>query len=151
MFPTKCEGQNDRMERPVISCFGQHLDFELEFATKISISILPALLRFLYLPHSFHRRYVSCMYNTPNIYIYIYIQRERENISNKYTIYSIYGLFGIFRLISNILNTFCNRSHTLVLLLPEFIPPTVSITIQLDCQFDRIIKRLCLFPSQTSS
>ena len=76
MFPTKCQGQNDRMGRPVISCFRQNLDFSIGFATKISTLTLPPLLRFLCLINSFYRKYVSCVYNI-------------SNISNIYSIYSI--------------------------------------------------------------
>ena len=36
ILATKCQGQNDRMGRPVISCVCQLLDFSLRFATKIS-------------------------------------------------------------------------------------------------------------------
>ena len=76
MFPTKCQGQNDRMGRTVISCFHQNLDFSIGFATKIS-NFTPPLLRFLCLINSFYRRYVPCMYNI-------------SNISNRYPIYPIY-------------------------------------------------------------
>ena len=41
MFPTKCQGQSDRIGCPVISCFRQHLDFSVGFATKILNFNLP--------------------------------------------------------------------------------------------------------------
>ena len=76
MFPTKCQGQNHRMGRTVISCFHQHLDFSIWFAIKISYINSP-FLRFLCLVYSFYTRYVPCMYNI-------------SNISNSYPICPIY-------------------------------------------------------------
>ncbi len=66
MFPTKCQGQNDRMGRAVISCFCQNLQFWLYFAIKTSIFKLRPLLRFLCLINSFYRRYVCCIHNRSN-------------------------------------------------------------------------------------
>ena len=62
MFPTKCKGQNDRMGRPVISCFCQNLDFSIGFATKISNFTLPPPFHFLCLINSFYKRCVFCIY-----------------------------------------------------------------------------------------
>ena len=66
MFPTKPQGQNDRMARAVISCFCQNLQFRLYFASKTLIFKLRPLLRFLYLINSFYRRYVCCIHNRSN-------------------------------------------------------------------------------------
>ena len=66
MFLTTCQGQNDRIERAVIWCFCQNLQFRLNFAIKTSIFKLRPLLRFLCLINSFYRRYVSSMYNRSN-------------------------------------------------------------------------------------
>ena len=68
MFPTKWQGQNDRMGRPVISFFRQNLDFSIGSATEIENFTLPTpLLCFLCLINSFYKRYVPCMYNRYNI------------------------------------------------------------------------------------
>ena len=94
MFPTKCQGQNDRMGRTVMSCFCQILDFIIGFATKISIFKHPPLLRFLCLINSFYRRYVSCMYNISNI----------SNIYQIYPIYPIYWRLTIKKIVFRELN-----------------------------------------------
>ena len=75
MFPTKCQGQKDRMGRTVMSCFCQNLDFIIGTATKTSFFKCPPPLRFLCLINSFYRRYVSCMYNRSN-------RSNRSNILN---------------------------------------------------------------------
>ena len=86
MFPTKCQGQNDRIGHLVKSRVCQNLDFSIGFAIKISIFILTPLLRFLCLINSFYRRYASCMYY---IYIYIYVYRLYPTKINRYPIYPI--------------------------------------------------------------
>ena len=73
MFPTKCQGQNDRMGRLVISCFRQNLDFSIGFATKISIFTLPPPFAFS-LSNQFILQEV-CLLRVQYIYIYIYILR----------------------------------------------------------------------------
>jgi len=77
MFPTKCQVQNDRIDRAVISCFCQNLQFRLYFVIKTSIFKLRPLLRFLCLINSFQRRYVSSMYNRSNRF-------NRSNRSNRF-------------------------------------------------------------------
>ena len=68
VFPTKCQGQNKRMECPVVLFVCQTLDLLIGFATtQISMFTLPVLLRFLCLVNSLHKRYVSCIYNISNI------------------------------------------------------------------------------------
>ena len=88
MFPTKFFRQNDRMGRPVISCFCQNLDFSIGFASNIS-NFTPPLLRFLCLINSFYRRYVSCVYTISNI----------PNISPIYPIYFLYSIHSIHSVI----------------------------------------------------
>ena len=68
MFPTKCQGQSNRMGHPVISCVYQNLDFSIGFATTIWIFTVAPLLRFLCLINSFHKRYLSCGNITCPIY-----------------------------------------------------------------------------------
>ena len=85
-FPTKCQGQNDRMGRTVMSCVCQNLDFIIGFAMKTSIFKRPPPLRFICLISLFYGGYVSSMYNRSN----------RSNVSN----------------ISNILTRF-NRSNSI--------------------------------------
>ena len=46
MFPTRSQRQNDRMGRPVISCFCHDLDFSIGFAAKLSICTLSATFSF---------------------------------------------------------------------------------------------------------
>ena len=72
--------QNDCTILDEISCFSQIS--RLYIAS--SISKLRPLVRFLCLINSFYAGVVSCMYN---IYIYIYRERERSNISNVSLIY----------------------------------------------------------------
>ena len=90
MFPTKCQRQNDRMGRPVISCVDQNLDFTIGFVTQVSSFTSPWLLRFLCLINSLYSRYVSCMYNVCNIsnkhLIDIPYMCNVCNISNKHLI-----------------------------------------------------------------
>ena len=75
-FRESAKRQNDRMGRPVMSCFCKDLDFAIGFATHISIFTLPSLLRLLCVINSFYRRCVSRVYNI-------------SNISSKYPIYPI--------------------------------------------------------------
>ena len=66
MCPTKCQGQNDRMGRTVISCFCENLNFfSIGFATDISNFTLPPStpLRFLYLINAFYNRYFLYVQN----------------------------------------------------------------------------------------
>ena len=86
MFPTKCQGQNDRMRSMIISCFRQHLDFSIGFATNISIFKLRLLFRFLCLINSFYRRCVSCVYIIYPVY----------PIYPIYPIYPVYPIYPIY-------------------------------------------------------
>ena len=96
MFPTKCKGENDRMRRTVISCFCQHLDVSIRFATNNSMFSLnfPSLLRFLCL-----RKCVSCIWIYVYINIYIYI----TNVYNTFYILIRFEVFHIGRTVATLI------------------------------------------------
>ena len=78
MFPTKCQGQNDRMGCPVISCACQHLDFSIRLPFKSRI--LPYLPLRVFSRSSIH--FTGGMFPVCMIY-----PTKISNISKKYQIH----------------------------------------------------------------
>ena len=97
MFSTKCQVQNDHTNREKISCVVKICNLNWIFNQNLDFSA-PALLHSLCLINSFHRRYVSCMYNWSNISKVSNI----SIISNYINYIQVYQLYQLYPTISTI-------------------------------------------------